>query len=59
MEEKMQRITRRQFNGMLLAGAAATLPLPARAQGAGKLTLYLGPPEKTCSALWSPRKTGT
>jgi iron(III) transport system substrate-binding protein len=47
----MARITRRQFNGMLLAGAAATLPLPARSQGAGKVTLYLGPPEKTSAAL--------
>jgi len=44
-------ISRRQFNGMLAAGAAAALPFPARAQSAGKVTLYMGPPEKTCAAV--------
>src|SRR5436190_5022979 len=47
----MERITRRRFTGMLLAGAASTLPIAARAQGAGKVTLYMGPPEKTCTAV--------
>ena len=44
-------VTRRQFTGMLLAGAASTLPLRGQAQGSGKLTLYMGPPEKTCAAV--------
>lgn len=47
----MVRMTRRQFTGMMLAGAAATLPLPGRTQAAGKLTMYLGPPEPTSNAL--------
>jgi len=57
----MARITRRQFTGMMLAGAAATLPLPGRAQGAKKLTLYMGPPDKTCAAIAQgfEKKTGT
>ena len=36
---------------MTLAGVAATLPVAGRAQGAGKLTLYMGPPDKTSQAL--------
>jgi iron(III) transport system substrate-binding protein len=44
-------ISRRQFTGMMLAGAASALPLPGRAQASGKLTLYMGPPEKTCAAI--------
>jgi len=47
----MRVISRRHFTGMLLAGAAGALARPARAQGAGKLTLYMGPPEKTCAAV--------
>ena len=47
----MKRITRRQFTGMLVAGAASTLPIAARTQGGGKVTLYMGPPEKTCTAI--------
>jgi iron(III) transport system substrate-binding protein len=46
----VRRITRRQFTGMVVAGAA-TIALPARAQAGGKLTLYMGPPEKTCAAV--------
>ena len=45
------KISRRQFNSMVLAGAASALPLALRAQSGGKLTLYMGPPEKTCAAL--------
>ena len=47
----MARISRRQFTGMMLAGSAATLPIFGRAQGTKKLTLYMGPPEKTCTAV--------
>lgn len=47
----MARMTRRHFTGMMLAGAAAALPLPARTQTTGKLTVYLGPPEPTSKAL--------
>jgi len=46
----MRNLTRRDFNRIVLAGAAA-LPLGTRAQSAGKLTLYMGPPDKTCAAL--------
>ena len=46
----MTTTTRRQFNRMMLAGAAA-LPLRGWAQGAKKLTLYMGPPEKTCATI--------
>jgi iron(III) transport system substrate-binding protein len=35
----------------VLAGAASALSFPSRAQGSGKLTLYMGPPEKTCAAV--------
>jgi iron(III) transport system substrate-binding protein len=35
----------------MLASAASALPLHARAQAGGKLTLYMGPPEKTCAAV--------
>ena len=47
----MHKISRRQFTGMMLAGAASGLPLLGRAQAGGKLTLYMGPPEKTCAAI--------
>ena len=47
----MARMTRREFTKVMLAGAASALPLSARSQGGGKLTLYMGPPEKTCSAI--------
>ena len=47
----MARTTRRQFTGMMLAGAAAALPIRGFAQGAKKLTLYMGPPDKTCAAV--------
>lgn len=47
----MTTISRRRFNGMLAAGAACALPLTARAQAGSKLTLYMGPPEKTCAAV--------
>jgi iron(III) transport system substrate-binding protein len=50
-EDSMHSLTRRNFTKMVLAGAASTLPFGARAQGAGKLTLYMGPPEKTCAAV--------
>jgi iron(III) transport system substrate-binding protein len=46
------RMTRREFTKVMLGGAAASaLPSSARSQGGGKLTLYMGPPEKTCSAI--------
>src|SRR6266699_91655 len=35
----------------MLAGAASALPLSGRTQAGGKLTLYMGPPEKTCAAV--------
>ena len=56
----MVRMTRRRFTGMMLAGAASTLPLPGQAQGSGKVTLYMGPPEKTCTAVTQgfEKKTG-
>jgi iron(III) transport system substrate-binding protein len=44
-------ITRRQFTGVLVAGAASALPFAGRTQASGKLTLYMGPPEKTCAAI--------
>src|SRR5690349_361132 len=44
-------LSRRRFTSMMLAGAASALPLHARAQAGGKLTLYMGPPEKTCAAV--------
>ena len=47
----MARMTRREFTKVMLAGAASALPLSARSQGGGKLTLYMGPPEKTCAAI--------
>jgi len=47
----VHKISRRQFTGMMLAGAASGLPLLGRAQAGGKLTLYMGPPEKTCAAI--------
>jgi iron(III) transport system substrate-binding protein len=60
-EAIVTRISRRQFSGMMLAGAAtAALPLRGRAQAGGKLTLYMGPPEKTCAAIAQgfEKKTG-
>jgi iron(III) transport system substrate-binding protein len=45
------RMTRREFTKVMLAGAVSALPLSARSQGGGKLTLYMGPPEKTCSTI--------
>ena len=47
----MATISRRQFTGLMLAGAASALPLSGRTQAGGKLTLYMGPPEKTCAAV--------
>ena len=47
----MAWMTRREFTKVMLAGAASALPFSARSQGGGKLTLYMGPPEKTCSAV--------
>jgi hypothetical protein len=35
----VHKISRRQFTGMMLAGAASGLPLLGRAQAGGKLTL--------------------
>src|SRR5256885_6325601 len=48
---RVSSISRRRFNGMLAAGAAFALPLAARAQAGGKVTLYMGPPDKTCAAI--------
>ena len=47
----MGSLSRRQFNSMLAAGAVLAGPLRAQAQGGGKLTLYMGPPEKTCQTI--------
>ncbi len=44
-------ITRRRFTRILAVGAASALPFSGRAQTTGKLTLYMGPPEKTCAAI--------
>lgn len=56
----MIQMTRRQFTGMVLGGAASTLLLRGQAQGAGNITLYLGPPEKTSNAIAQgfEKKTG-
>ena len=45
---------------MMLAGAASGVPLLGRAQSGNKLTLYMGPPEKTCAAIAQgfEKKTG-
>jgi len=53
-------ITRRLFTGGLLGSAATMLASGAFAQAGRKLTLYLGPPEATCSALTEAfeKKTG-
>ncbi len=55
----MTQITRRRFGQVVLAGAAATA-LPVRAQGGGKLTLYMGPPEPASAAVAQAfeKKTG-
>ncbi len=45
------KVSRRQFTGSMLAAAGASLPFVGQAQGAGKLTLYMGPPEPTNIAL--------
>jgi iron(III) transport system substrate-binding protein len=47
----MSTVSRRRFGGMLLAGAASAVPLLARPQSGGNLTLYMGPPDKTCAAV--------
>ena len=59
-EEEMSTVSRRRFGGMLLAGAASAVPLLARSQSGGKLTLYMGPPDKTCTAIAQgfEKKTG-
>lgn len=44
-------ISRRHFNGSVLAAAATILPFSAQGQGSGKVTLYMGPPEPTCVGL--------
>src|SRR5437899_2284373 len=44
-------ITRRQFTRILVDGAVSSLPFSGRSQTGGKLTLYMGPPEKTCAAI--------
>jgi iron(III) transport system substrate-binding protein len=51
--------SRRRFGQFMLASAAANA-LPVRAQGAGKLTLYMGPPEPTSAAVAQAfeKKTG-
>jgi iron(III) transport system substrate-binding protein len=56
----MPTISRRRFGGMLLAGAASAVPSLARSQSGGKLTLYMGPPDKTCTAIAQgfEKKTG-
>ncbi|MBI4198995.1 MAG: hypothetical protein HY535_00780, partial [Chloroflexi bacterium] len=56
----MAQVTRRQFTGMMLAGAGAAMLRVDRAAAAGKITLYLGPPEKTSSAIAQgfEKKTG-
>lgn len=53
-------ITRRLFTGGLLGSAATMLESGAFAQTGRKLTLYMGPPEPTCSALTEAfeKKTG-
>jgi iron(III) transport system substrate-binding protein len=53
-------ITRRLFTGGLLGSAATMLESGAFAQTGRKLTLYMGPPEATCSALTEAfeKKTG-
>jgi iron(III) transport system substrate-binding protein len=43
-------LSRRTFNGSLLAAAAGS-PFSAGAQAGGKITMYLGPPEKTSAAI--------
>ena len=58
----MSTVSRRKFNGMLLGAAAASaMPLTSRGQSGGGVTLYMGPPEKTCSAIAQgfEKRTGT
>lgn len=52
--------TRRQFTGMVLAGAGAAMWPRGQARAAGKITLYMGPPEKTSAAIAQAfeKKTG-
>src|SRR5436190_11065624 len=47
----MQGMTRRRFTQILLAGAASALPIAGRSQATGKVTLYMGPPENTCTGV--------
>src|SRR5215218_7302320 len=47
----MGSFSRRQFNTMLAGAAVLGTPLGAHAQGSGKLTLYMGPPEKVCQTI--------
>jgi iron(III) transport system substrate-binding protein len=56
----MGSMNRRQFTQLLLGSAALAGPIGARAQGGGGLTLYMGPPEKTCQAIAQgfEKKTG-
>jgi iron(III) transport system substrate-binding protein len=56
----MVQMSRRQFTGMLVAGAAGTLFSREQARAAGTITLYLGPPEKTSTAIAQgfEKKTG-
>jgi iron(III) transport system substrate-binding protein len=47
----MGSLSRRRFNMLLAGSAALATPLRGMAQTGGKLTLYMGPPEKTCEAI--------
>ncbi len=56
----MAACTRRAFAGMMMAGLGAAMWPRRRAEAAGKITLYMGPPEKTSSGIGQAfeRKTG-
>ncbi|GGH16246.1 iron ABC transporter substrate-binding protein [Alsobacter metallidurans] len=47
----MIKLTRRYFTGAMAGATAALLAPRAFAQAGKKLTLYMGPPEATCTAL--------
>lgn len=47
----MATLDRRRFNALLAGSALIAGPARVFAQGAGKVTLYMGPPEKTCQAV--------
>jgi len=47
----MTNISRRAFNAGFAGGSLALLASPSFAQAARKLTLYMGPPEATCTAI--------